>query len=111
MPITKEQFELFDKNFEVIETTKDISEYRANLDFDDIINHQENYSSGDYFLDVNWDIKNSEPYSSDGYSIIKKYPEQHIKNIYDLEDVIIFINDEMDQYLEKKEIKNRTQFC
>lgn len=29
--------------------------------------------------------------------------EQFIKDIYDLEDVIIFINDEMDQYLEKKE--------
>lgn len=100
MSITKEQFELFNKIFDVIETTRDISEHRANLDFDDIINHQDNYSSGDYFLDINWDIKNSEPYSSDGYSIIKKYPEQHIKNIYDLEDIIDFIKNDMNTHLD-----------
>lgn len=52
MTITKEQFKLFNNNFKVVEITNDVSEYQANLDFDDIINHQDNYSSSDYFLDV-----------------------------------------------------------
>lgn len=102
MPIIKEQFELFDKNFEVIETVREISEYRAFLDFDGIIESEKRKTLEHEFMSIEWQVKDSQPYSSDGYSIIQKYPEQHIKDIYDLEDVIIFINHEMNDYLEQK---------
>ena len=103
MPITKKQFEIFDQNFEVIEIVREISEYRAFLDFDGIIEAEKRKTLEHEFLSIEWQVKDSQPNSSDGYSIIQKYPEKHIKDIYDLEDVIIFINHEMDQYLEKKE--------
>lgn len=49
MTITKEQFELFNTNFEVIEITNDVSEHRADLDYKEIINAEED-SPGDFFF-------------------------------------------------------------
>jgi len=69
MTITKEQFELFKKRFEIIETTRDISTYRVDLDYQDFA---EDDFDDDYFLIANWELKESEPISSDGYSIIDK---------------------------------------
>ena len=40
MTITKEQFELFNNNFEVIEIKNDVSEYQAIFNYEDI-NKQE----------------------------------------------------------------------
>lgn len=36
MTITKEQFKLFNDNFEVVEITNDVSEYKAMFDYEDI---------------------------------------------------------------------------
>lgn len=100
MSITEEQFKLFNKNFEVIETTSDVSEYKAKFDFDDIQEYlKDNDSPDDFFLEVNWDLKSSEPFESKGYSIINKSTEETIKKIICLDDIVHFINEEMDNHL------------
>lgn len=101
MTISKEQFELFNNNFEVIEITNDVSEHRADLDYEEIINAKEN-SPGDLFLETNWSLKSSEPFKSRGYSIISKDPETHITFVSGLEDVQNFIKNDMDSYLKLK---------
>ena len=101
MTITKEQFKLFNTNFEVIEITNDVSEHRADLDYEEIINAEEN-SPGDFFLETNWSLKSSEPFKSRGYSIISKDPETHITFVSGLEDVQSFIKNDMVSYLKLK---------
>lgn len=96
MTITKEQFELFKKRFEIIETTRDISTYRVDLDYQDFA---EDDFDDDYFLIANWELKESEPISSDGYSIIDKETGRKLTDIYNLDDIREFITEEMDEYL------------
>lgn len=60
----------------------------ADDDFDD-----------DYFLIANWELKESEPISSDGYSIIDKETEKELVSLYDRDDIIQFITEEMHKYL------------
>lgn len=100
MTITKEQFELFNNNFEVIEITNDVSEYKAMFNYEDIIKQED--SPGESFLDVNWNLKSSEPFDSRGYSIISKDPEVHITFVSDLKDIQDFIKNDMDSYLKLK---------
>lgn len=100
MTITKEQFKLFIDNFEVVEITNDVSEYQAIFNYEDI-NKQED-SPGESFLDVNWNLKSSEPFKSRGYSIMSKNPDALITHVYGLEDIQNFIKNEMNSYLELK---------
>lgn len=100
MTITKEQFKLFNNNFEVVEITNDVSEYQAIFNYEDI-NKQED-SPGESFLDVNWNLKSSEPFKSRGYSIMSKNPDALITHVYGLEDIQNFIKNEMNSYLELK---------
>lgn len=102
MTITKEQFELFDKNFKVVEITNDVSEHMALFDYNDILENNE--SPDDFFLNINWELKYSEPFESRGYSILSKNPETHITFVSDLEDIIDFIKNDMDSYLKLKGI-------
>lgn len=96
MTITKEQFEIFKENFEIIETTRDISTYRVDLNYQDFADDD---FDDDYFLIANWELKESEPISSDGYSIIDKETEKELVSLYDRDDIIQFITEEMDKYL------------
>ena len=98
----KEQFELFNNNFEVVEITNDVSEYQAIFNYEDI-NKQED-SPGESFLDVNWNLKSSEPFESRGYSIMSKNPDALITHVYGLEDIQNFIKNEMNTYLKLKGI-------
>lgn len=100
MTITKERFETFNKNFEVVEITNDVSEHQAMFNYKDILK-QEDYP-GESFLDLNWNLKSSEPFNSRGYSIISKDPEVHITFVSGLEDIRNFIENEMDTYLNLK---------
>ena len=100
MTITKEQFELFNNNFEVIEITNDVSEYQAIFNYEDIIKQED--SPGESFLDVNWNLKYSEPFESRGYSIMSKEPDTLITHVSGLEDIQNFIKNEMNTYLELK---------
>lgn len=96
MTITKEQFEIFKENFEIIETTRDISTYRVDLNYQDFT--EEDFDD-DYFLVANWELKESEPISSDGYSIIDKETEKELVSVYDRDDILQFIENEMTKYL------------
>ena len=100
MTITKDQFKLFNDNFEVVEITNDVSEYKAMFDYEDI-NKQED-SPGESFLDVNWNLKSSEPFESRGHSIMSKDPDMLITHVYGLEDIQNFIKNEMNTYLKLK---------
>ena len=96
MTITKEQFEIFKENFEIIEMTRDISTYRVDLNYQDFADDD---FDDDYFIVANWELKESEPISSDGYSIIDKETEKELVSLYDRDDIIQFITEEMDKYL------------
>ena len=96
MTITTEQFEIFKENFEIIETTRDISTYRVDLNYQDFADDD---LDDDYFLIANWELKESEPISSDGYSIIDKETEKELVSLYDRDDIIQFITEEMHKYL------------
>lgn len=96
MTITKEQFEIFKENFEIIETTRDISTYRVDLNYQDFADDD---FDDDYFLIANWELKESEPISSYGYSIIDKETGRKLTDIYGLDDIIEFITEDMDMYL------------
>lgn len=102
MSITKEQFELFNNNFEVVEITNDVSEYKAMFNYEDIIKQED--SPGKSFLDVNWNLKSSEPFESKGYSIMSKDPDVLITHVYGLEDIQNFIKNDMNTYLKLKGI-------
>lgn len=100
MTITKKQFETFNKNFEVVEITNDVSEHQAMFNYEDILKQED--SPGDFFLETNWSLKSSEPFKSRGYSIISKDPEVHITFVSGLEDVQNFIKNDMNSYLKLK---------
>lgn len=94
--ITKEQLETFNQHFKIIEITHDISTHQAVLDLDDLNNYKDN--PDDFFLKTNWVCQSSDITSSDGYSIQDKH-DNHVKEIYDLDDIVDFIENDMQNYL------------
>ena len=96
--LTQEQLDAFEKHFEVVETTRDVSTYVATLDLDEMNKYDPN-EGDNFFLSADWTQKDSENISSDGYEIIQKESGESIKAVVDLTDVIDFIFYEMDTYI------------
>ena len=48
---------------------------------------------------TNWNLEDSEVMSSNGYFIYQKGKFKNVKEIYDFEDILNFIESEMEQYL------------
>lgn len=96
--LTQEQMDTFNKHFEVTETTHDISTHVASFDLDEVNKYDPN-KEDNFFLSANWEQKNSESISSDGYEIIQKESGESIKEVTDLTDVIDFIFYEMNTYI------------
>ena len=101
MTISKEQFEIFKQHFEIIETTKMISTYSVDLDYEDFLDVGFDYDdfNDDCLLNADWEHKELRPISSYGYSIIDKETGRKLTNIYNLNDIREFITEEMDEYL------------
>jgi hypothetical protein len=96
--LTQEQLDAFEKHFEVVETTHDISTYVANFDLYEVNKYEPN-EDDNFFLSADWMQKDSEAFSSDGYEIIQKESSESIKGLADLRDVIDFIFYEMNTYI------------
>lgn len=98
--ITKEQLETFNQNFKIIETTNEVNTHQAFLDLDDLKNYKDH--PYDFLVETDWIHQSSDVFDSDGYSIQDKKGEQ-LKEIYDLDDIIDFIKNDMSDYLSRKE--------
>lgn len=94
--ITKEQLETFNQHFKIIETTNDISTHQAFLNLDDLENYKDNPAG--FLLETDWIHQSSNVFDSDGYSIQDKKGEQ-LKEIYDLDDIVDFIEHDMQDYI------------
>jgi hypothetical protein len=101
MSITKEQFDIFNKNFKIIEETNASLTHVADFDFKDIEEYKDEPHSSDFFMYTNWNLEDSEVMSSNGYFIYQKGKFRNVKEIYDFEDILDFIENEMGSYLEK----------
>lgn len=100
MTITKEQFKTFNKHFNIIEITHETVQSTTYLnleDFDEYQNHPD-----EFLLDKNWMHHSTEITSSDGYRIQYIPSDNIIKEIYDINDIANFIENDMDAYLAKQ---------
>lgn len=99
MTISKEQFKIFKQHFEIIETTKMISTYSVELDYEDFLDVGIDDFDDDCLLMADWEHKELRPISSYGYSIIDKETGRKLTDIYNLDDIREFITEEMNEYL------------
>lgn len=105
MAITKEQFETFEKHFNVIEITHETIQSTADLDLEDFNEYQDH--PDDFLLETNWMHHSTEITSSDGYRIQYIPSDDIVKEIYDINDVANFIENDMEAYLtEQKDTSN-----
>ena len=100
MSITKEQFELFNKNFKIIEETNASLTHAADFNFEDIEEYKDEPEKDNFFMYTNWNLEDSEVMSSNGYFIYQRGKFRNVKEIYDFEDILDFIENEMKRYLE-----------
>lgn len=99
MSITKEQFEKFNEHFKIIEETNASLTHAADFNFEDIEHFKDEPETDNFFMYTNWNLEDSEVMSSNGYFIYQKGKFKNIKEIYDFEDILNFIESEMEQYL------------
>lgn len=90
----------FNKHFEVVETTHDISTYVANFDLGEVNEYEPDDDIDNFFMVADWTQKSSEVTSSDGYKIIKKQNDETVKEVFDVPDVVEFILHEMDKHIQ-----------
>lgn len=99
MSITKEQFEKFNKHFKIIEETNASLTHVADFNFKDIEQFKDEPEKDDFFMYTNWNLEDSEVMSSNGYFIYQRGKLKNVKEVYDFEDILNFIESEMEQYL------------
>lgn len=102
MSITKEQFQLFNKHFKIIEETNASLTHVADFNFEDIDQYKDEPHSSDFLMYTNWNLEDSEVMSSNGYFIYQRGKFLNVKEIYDFEDILDFIENEMNTYLNQK---------
>lgn len=97
----KENIYNFLNENEIIETTKMISTYRVDLNYQDFADDDfdDDDFDDDCLLNADWEHKELRPISSYGYSIIDKETGRKLTDIYNLDDIREFITEEMDEYL------------
>lgn len=100
MTITKEQFKTFNKHFNIIEITHETVQSTTYLNLEDF-NEYQNHPD-EFLLDKNWMHHSTEITSSDGYRIQYIPSDDIIKEIYDINDIANFIENDMDAYLAKQ---------
>ena len=98
--LTKEQINIFNQHFKIVEITHDISTHETLIGLDDFEWFEDNPSN--FFLETDWICTSSDVTSSDGYSIQDRQNEDTIKSIFDIEDIRDFIENEMMHYLTSK---------
>lgn len=102
--ITKQQFERFNKHFTVREAVTINADFDLITSFDEIQSAIQNFESNNFFDNSSWDETYSEIASSDGYAIYDKAKDSFIQPVSNLDDIIEFIEDKMDEYI--KDLEN-----
>lgn len=109
--LTKEQLEKFNEHFMLTEVTHDRTTYVYGTDDLEQLNelYTEETENGIMYLDTI--IKDSYTESSQGYTIELKNPRLYIRDVYELPDLFEFIQDQMDEEIEryKKKATNTKQ--
>lgn len=101
--ITKEQFERFNKHFTVREAVTINADFDLITSFAEIQNALQTFTSNTFFQDSSWEETYSETARSDGYAIYDKAKDSFIQPVSDLDDVIEFIEDTMDECIQDLE--------
>lgn len=104
MPLTKEQFQTFNKHFKIIEITQETVESTADIYFEDFDKYQDNPS--EFLLETDWVQHSAEVTSSEGYHIQYILTDDFIKTISNINDVAGFIENDMATYLAEHKQKN-----
>ena len=101
--ITKQQFERFNEHFVVREAVTISADFDLNTTFDEIKDALQNCTADTFFQDSSWEETYSETTNSDGYAIYSKASDSFIQPVSDLDDVIEFIEDTMDECIQDLE--------
>lgn len=101
--ITKQQFERFNEHFVVRETVTISADFDLNATFDEIKDALQNCTADTFFQDSSWEETYSETTNSDGYAIYSKVSDLFIQPVSDLDDIIEFIEDTMDECIQDLE--------
>lgn len=101
--ITKQQFERFNQHFTVREAVTISAEFDLNVTFDEVQDALQNMTSDTFFQDSSWAETYSETISSDGYGIYSEAHDSFVHPVSDLDDIIEFIEDKMDQCIQDLE--------
>lgn len=104
--ITKQQFERFNEHFVVREAVTISADFDLNATFDEIKDALQNCTADTFFQDSSWEETYSETTKSDGYAIYSKASDSFIQPISNLDDVIEFIEDTMDECIQDLEKMN-----
>ena len=103
MPLTKEQFQTFNKYFTVTEIAHARVEANAEINFDDFNEYQNDPNT--FFVDTIWNQEPAEIVKSEGYYIRHVPTNDFIKQINNINDVADFIENDMATYLAKHQQK------
>ena len=103
--LTKEQLERFNEHFMLTEVTHDVSTYVYATDDLEQLNELNSEEIENGFMYLNSELVSSYVQSSDGYAIERKHPRTYVKDIYEVADLVEFIQNQMD-----KEIKRESEY-
>lgn len=98
--ITKEQFNRFNEHFTVREAVTINADFDLKTSFEEMQSAIQNYESDTFFQDSNWEETYSETANSDGYAIYSKASDSFIQSVSDLDDIIEFIEDDMESCIQ-----------
>lgn len=101
--ITKQQFERFNEHFTVREAVTINADFDLITSFEEIQSAIQNFKSNDFFDNSSWDETYSETAGSDGYAIYSKASDLFIQPVSNLDDVIEFIEDTMEECIQDLE--------
>lgn len=99
--LTKEQLEKFNEYFMLTEVTHDKTTYVYETDDLKQLNelYAEEIGNGIMYLDAM--LTDSYTESSDGYAIERKHPREYVKEVYEISDLVEFIQDQMDEEIKR----------
>jgi hypothetical protein len=101
--ITKQQFDRFNEHFVVREAVTINADFDLKPAFDEIQSALQNMKSDTFFQDSNWEETYSETTNSDGYAIYHRDTDSFIQPVSHLDDIIEFIEEQMDECIQDME--------
>lgn len=105
MTITKNQFETFKRYFTITDVARARVEANAEINFNNFKEYQNDPKT--FFIDTIWNQEPADIVKSEGYYIRHVSTNDFIKQINDINDVVAFIENDMDTYLtEHKQKEN-----